>query len=100
MMTVTDDKYGAHLVHGRCNPFYNKVANGIEGQRTCHGNIVESLEPYGFTEYDVPLDTFNIFLPGHFDDEGHFNLASRHRGGGLHRLPGPIWTCGVHLRLP
>ncbi len=75
MMTVTDDKYGAHWVHGRCNPFYNKIAHGGEGQRTCHGNIVESLGPYGFTEYDVPLDTFNIFMVGHFDDEERFNFS-------------------------
>ena len=75
MMTVTDDKYGVHWIHGRCNSFYNRVYLGIEDRRNCHDNIVESLEPYGFSEYEVPLDTFNIFMVGHFDEQCRYDFS-------------------------
>lgn len=75
LMTITNDNHGAHWVHGRCNSFYNRVTHGIETQRNCHDNIVESLIPYGLTEYDIPLDTINVFMVGHFDQQDRFQFS-------------------------
>ena len=72
MLTVVDDKVGTHWIHGRCTRQMYKLLHGLEHHRNCHDNITESLRPYGITEYEVPFDTFNIFMKGHVDDNGHY----------------------------
>ena len=75
MLTVVDDKVGMHWIHGRCTKQMYKLLHGLEDHRNCHDNIVESLRPYGISEQEVPFDTFNIFMTGHVDENGHYTFA-------------------------
>jgi len=74
MLTVTDDKVGVHWVHGRCTRRWYEVFYGLENHPNCHDNIVGALRPFGVSEYDVPLDTFNIFMVGDFDADNHYTF--------------------------
>ena len=74
MLSVVDDKVGVHWIHGRCNSFMYKVLFGEENHPNCHDHIAGALQPYGISAYDVPFDTFNIFMNGHVDDNGHYTF--------------------------
>ena len=76
LMTVTADDHGVHWLHGRCNAYYYKTYLGLEGVPTCHDNIVEALRPFGVTEYDVDLDTFNVFMVSHFDEQCRYSFSA------------------------
>ena len=74
MLTVVDDKVGAHWIHGRCTRLWYKARDEVERQRNCHDNIVEAVKPYGVSEYDVPLDTFNLFMVGDVDENNRYTF--------------------------
>ncbi|MBI4322258.1 MAG: urea carboxylase-associated family protein [Chloroflexi bacterium] len=71
MFTIVDDKTRIHWVHGRCTRLTYK---GQEGHRNCQDNITESLAPWGLTEYQVPLGTFNIFMVVDVDRNCHYQV--------------------------
>ena len=82
MLVIVDDKVGVHWIHGRCTRGRYKVLYGVDNHANCHDNIVEALRPYGPTEYDVPLDTFNIFMVGDIDENNHYTFRPPLAGKG------------------
>jgi uncharacterized protein len=75
LLSVTHDPHGVHWVHGRCTaPFY-ETYDGEAGRRNCHDNISAALAPYGYSDEDVPLDTFNVFMTVHVDADGHYEFG-------------------------
>ncbi len=48
---------------------------GVDDRPNCHDNLVKALGPYGVTEYDLPLDTFNVFMVGHVDAENRYSFS-------------------------
>lgn len=72
MFTITDDLYGIHWVGGRCSSAYYKLHRADELLPNCHTNIVEALKPYEISEYDVPLDTFNVFMNVEIHPDGRY----------------------------
>jgi len=74
MLTVVDDKVGVHWIHGRCTRLMYKIIYGLDYHRNCQDNIAEALRPYGISEHEVPFGTFNIFMKGQVDEEGHYTF--------------------------
>ncbi|MEE8447996.1 MAG: urea carboxylase-associated family protein [Thermodesulfobacteriota bacterium] len=74
MLTVIEDKVGAHWIHGRCTRLYYQTYHGSDKHRNCQQNIADALKPYGLTEYDVPFGTFNIFMNVEVDENCHFKF--------------------------
>jgi hypothetical protein len=75
MLTVTEDPVGVHWIHGRCTRMWYRDRFGADNQPNCHDNLVRALGPYGVGEYDLPLDTFNIFMVGHVDEENRYRFS-------------------------
>ena len=75
MMSVTDDPVGVHWTHGRCTRLTYTLLHGIENHRNCQDNIAEALSPYGISEYDVPFDTFNLFMKVQVDGNGYYTFG-------------------------
>ncbi|MBI4318902.1 MAG: urea carboxylase-associated family protein [Chloroflexi bacterium] len=71
MASVIDDKTGVHWVHGRCTRLFYEL-RGQKNHRNCQDNIVESLVPWGLSEYEVPFGTFNIFMNVEMDENCHY----------------------------
>lgn len=84
LLTITYDEFGVHWIHGRCSPLSNRLRGVPQDRPTCHSNIVASLQPYGLGEYDVPLDTFNIFMNPVFDERSGFHFDPPVIGKGDH----------------
>jgi uncharacterized protein YcgI (DUF1989 family) len=76
LLTVTHDAHEVHWIHGRCSPLSNRLRGRPADQPTCHSNIVEALAPYGLTEYEVPLDTFNVFMNPIIDASGTYRFQA------------------------
>ena len=76
MLSVAEDKVGVHWIHGRCTRLRYELLYGPKYHRNCHDNIAEALRPYGISEYDVLLDTFNIFMKGQVDENGRYSFAA------------------------
>jgi len=74
MLTILEDKYGMHWLHGRCTSQMYKTRFGVENHRNCHDNIVEALAPFGVAPHEVPFDTFNIFMIADIDSEGLYTF--------------------------
>ncbi len=74
MLSVVDDKVGVHWIHGRCTRLMYKIIYGLDYHRNCQDNIAEALSPHGISEYDVPFGTFNIFMKGRVDENGHYTF--------------------------
>jgi hypothetical protein len=75
MLTVTEDPVGVHWIHGRCTRMWYRDRLGVDDRPNCHDNLVKALGPYGVTEYDLPLDTFNVFMVGHVDAENRYSFS-------------------------
>jgi len=75
MLTVTEDPVGVHWIHGRCTRKWYRERFGLGDQPNCHDNLLQALSAYGITEYDLPLDTFNIFMVGHIDAENRYSFS-------------------------
>lgn len=75
LLTVSHDRHGMHWIHGRCNAFYYKRRFNVDHSPNCHDNIVNAMQPWGLSIYDVPLDTFNVFMVSHFDDQCRFQFS-------------------------
>ena len=73
MLDVEHDTHGVHWIGGRCNRMLYE-AMGAAGHRNCHDNITEALAPYGIQPYDVPLDTFNVFMAVDTDADCTFSF--------------------------
>jgi uncharacterized protein YcgI (DUF1989 family) len=74
MLTVVDDRVGVHWLAGRCTKFRYKLMGRGDNHPNCHDNIVEALKPFGVSEYEVPLDTFNAFMVGDVDENNHYTF--------------------------
>lgn len=74
MLTLTDDKFGVHWIHGRCTRKWDGKQRNAGIEANCHDNIVGALKPYGLDEYMVPLDTFNVFMVVDFDRNCHYSF--------------------------
>ncbi len=74
MLSVVEDKVGVHWIHGRCTRLMYKLRLGVDNHPNCQDNIAESLKPYGVAEHDVPFGTFNIFMNGRVDENGHYTF--------------------------
>ncbi len=62
LMSVADDPYGVHwFIGGRCSPL-TKGRDGNGNAPNCHSNLVSAVAPWGISEYQVPLDTFVLFM--------------------------------------
>jgi uncharacterized protein YcgI (DUF1989 family) len=82
MLTVVEDPVGVHWIHGRCTRMWYQRRLGVADHPNCHDNLVTALRPYGLTEYDLPLDTFNIFMAGHLDAENRYSFSPPVAGPG------------------
>ena len=75
MLAVIEDPVGVHWIHGRCTRMWYQSRLGVADHPNCHDNLLGALRPYGITEYDLPLDTFNIFMVGHIDGDNHYSFT-------------------------
>jgi uncharacterized protein len=75
MLTVTEDPVGVHWIHGRCTRAWYRERIGADNHPNCHDNLVQAVRPFGLSEYDLPLDTFNIFMVGHVDEENRYRFS-------------------------
>jgi uncharacterized protein YcgI (DUF1989 family) len=74
MLSVVEDTVGVHWIHGRCTRLMYKLLLGVDNHPNCQDNIAQSLKPYGIAEHDVPFGTFNIFMNGRVDENGHYTF--------------------------
>ena len=58
------------VIGTRCDPYTKKLISGHSSERSCHGNLVEAIKPWGLTEADVH-DVFNIFMVSGFTLDTH-----------------------------
>jgi uncharacterized protein YcgI (DUF1989 family) len=73
MLALEHDTHGVHWLGGRCNRMLYE-AMGAPEHRNCHDNIREALAPYGLSEHDVLLDTFNVFMNVIYAPDGTFTF--------------------------
>jgi uncharacterized protein YcgI (DUF1989 family) len=75
MLTVVEDPIGVHWIHGRCTRVWYRDRHGLGERPNCHDNLVKAFAAYGITEYDLPLDTFNVFMVAHVDAENRYSFS-------------------------
>lgn len=91
LLTITNDTihYGRDedgaschdLLGTRCDPYVNKMLNGVDSDGCCHSNLVRAVLPYRLTELDVH-DVLNIFqVTGLTKDGQYFTKPSPAKEG-------------------
>lgn len=83
MFTVTADTVGTHWVlsGAKCTPQRYELFGAKGPHRSCFGNLVEAIAPFGLTPEDVP-DVFNMFMNVEYDQQGHYHIKAPAAGKG------------------
>ncbi|MFQ5692103.1 MAG: DUF1989 domain-containing protein [Nitrospinota bacterium] len=76
MYTILEDTVGVHFMGGGyCCGEANFRRYGVEGTRSCAENLMEALEPHGFTRGRIDDGAcFTFFLNVSYDPDGTFEI--------------------------
>lgn len=75
LATLVEDTAGViALDGGYCSDAVNELRWDVEGSPNCRGNLVLSMQRYGFTEDDLQEGCFTVFLALGHDEQGNVIL--------------------------
>jgi len=83
MLTVTDDKVGAHVLGGHCSEKTWELESHQPGHRSCSDNFDECLREFGLSLEDMDsCGVFNVFMKQTIDEKGkvHFRPPVAEKG--------------------